>query len=91
MSYQRARKIAYLMSLIFFNLLMGLTLSANEDLSKNLDHNQDGVISIKEAVADPNLLAIFAEIDRDFDGFITKLELEQFAKMANKLHVVSNK
>ncbi|WP_348615125.1 hypothetical protein [Paraglaciecola sp. 25GB23A] len=65
-------------------------MSANEDLIKKLDQNQDGLISIKESVADPNLLAIFGSIDRNFDGFITKLELEQFVKINNNLQVASN-
>lgn len=85
-----AKNITYLRTLIFFNLLMSFTLSANEDLIKKLDQNQDGLISIKESVADPNLLAIFGSIDRNFDGFITKLELEQFAKINNNLQVASN-
>jgi Ca2+-binding EF-hand superfamily protein len=90
MRNQFAKNITYLRALIFFNLLMSFTLCANEDLIEKLDQNQDGLISIKESVADPNLLAIFGSIDRNFDGFITKLELEQFAKIINDLQMASN-
>lgn len=42
---------------------------------EELDKNQDGSISIKEAVANPSLLAEFGKIDRNGDGKINIKEL----------------
>ncbi|MCC2616118.1 EF-hand domain-containing protein [Aestuariibacter halophilus] len=39
-----------------------------------LDQDKDGFISIKEAVADPNLLAVFGKIDKNGDG---KLSIDE--------------
>lgn len=47
-----------------------------------LDKNQDGNISIKEAVANPRLLAEFGKIDRNGDGEINIKELHSSALIA---------
>jgi Ca2+-binding EF-hand superfamily protein len=75
--------------LIFVSVFFAFLTFANDDEIKNLDKDQDGLISIKESVADPNLLAIFGTIDRDSDGFLSKNELEQFAKAVKRVKVAS--
>ena len=67
----------------FIQLLIGFNLWADEEKIKRLDLDQDGMIAIKEAVADPELLASFGKIDSDGDGLITRLELER-AKYVEK-------
>ena len=44
-------------------------------LIEKLDLDKDGKISIKEAVADPAVLAAFGKIDTDGNGKLTRLEL----------------
>jgi hypothetical protein len=68
----------YLFPPLFFGLvlLMAVTSVNAQDLTlEQLDTDQDGKISIKEAVADPVLLASFGRIDTDGDGKISKDEL----------------
>lgn len=48
---------------------------AQEKLIAQLDQDEDGLISIREAVADPNLLAVFGKIDTNGDGKISAEEL----------------
>ncbi|MDU0354793.1 hypothetical protein RS130_13465 [Paraglaciecola aquimarina] len=49
----------------------------DEALIDKFDLDQDGQISIKEAVAEPQLLAAFGKIDTDGNGVITKQELSK--------------
>lgn len=49
---------------------------AQVDLIAQMDQDEDGLISIREAVADPNLLAAFGKIDTDGDGKISQAELD---------------
>lgn len=52
------------------------SLSYNQaDIIAQMDLDEDGMISIREAVADPNILAIFGKIDTDGDGKIDYDEL----------------
>lgn len=55
---------------------------AQQGFYSRLDKNRDGVISIKEAVSEPALLASFGEIDKNRDGKITPFEFSasQLAK-----------
>ncbi|KXI30621.1 EF-hand domain-containing protein [Paraglaciecola hydrolytica] len=80
-------------SLFTFSLFVGASTRADEDQIKLLDLDQDGKIAIKEAVADPHLLASFGRIDTDGDGLITRLELEQAKYVEQKFNVqtVKNK
>ncbi|WP_340679865.1 EF-hand domain-containing protein [Paraglaciecola sp.] len=66
-------------SLFFIPLFFVCSVWADEEKIKQLDLDQDGKIAIKEAVADPELLASFGKIDTDGDGLITRLELERAA------------
>lgn len=58
-----------------FLLLATSSIVAQEQTLVQLDTDEDGKISIKEAVADPVLLASFGKIDTDGDGKISKEEL----------------
>lgn len=57
---------------------MGVHAQAQSQTSRieKMDENKDGFISIKEAVSDPNLLAVFGKIDINGDGKISRKELE---------------
>ncbi|GAB5382181.1 MAG: hypothetical protein Alis3KO_20450 [Aliiglaciecola sp.] len=50
---------------------------AQSDLISEMDQDEDGMISIREAVANPSLLASFGKIDTDGDGKISLKELEE--------------
>ncbi len=49
---------------------------ADEALLSELDDDQDGYISLKEAVADTRLLRLFSDIDKNGDGQLSMDELE---------------
>ena len=73
------RKGNYFISFVvlFTTVQMFITVSAVADgeLIKKLDLDKDGQITIKEAVANPAVLASFGKIDTDGDGKISSLEL----------------
>lgn len=50
---------------------------AQSDIISEMDQDEDGMISIREAVANPLLLASFGKIDTDGDGKISLKELEE--------------
>lgn len=58
-------------------LIFSTLASTKSALINELDLDQDGKVSIKEAVSLPELLASFGKIDVDGDGHITMKELEQ--------------
>lgn len=61
-----------------FTSVPGVWAALTEDETiKQLDLDKDGKIAIREAVADPKMLASFGRIDTDADGLISRLELEQ--------------
>lgn len=68
---------------LFISLLAKAEVSSNDpqhahlDLIEKLDLDKDGKITIKEAVAEPALLAVFGQIDTDADGKISRLELSK--------------
>ena len=48
------------------------------DKMLELDQDEDGTISIREAVADPSLLALFGKIDTNGDAKISIEELKSY-------------
>lgn len=77
----------YLLPPLFSGLMLLMTASsvnAQDHTLEQLDTDQDGKISIKEAVADPVVLASFGKIDTDGDGKISKDELEAADLMKDK-------
>lgn len=56
---------------------MFITVSASADIGliAKLDLDKDGQITIKEAVANPAVLASFGKIDTDGNGKISTIEL----------------
>lgn len=73
------KKLNKIASFCFFVVMVQLVnpVSAKEDkeLIEKLDLDKDGQITIKEAVANPAVLASFGKIDRDGDGKISPVEL----------------
>ena len=53
-----------------------MALIAEEDLIAKLDFDNDGRISIEEAVEDESLSLKFAELDINKDGYLSPNELE---------------
>jgi hypothetical protein len=52
-------------------------LAESEEMTVHpLDADKDGLISVDEAKIDSTLSAIFAELDINQDGYLSKLELE---------------
>jgi Ca2+-binding EF-hand superfamily protein len=57
-------------------MFTSMTLIAAEDLITKLDSDNDGRISIGEALVDASLAAMFAELDTNKDGYLSRSELE---------------
>ncbi|MEP4892017.1 MAG: hypothetical protein ABJV04_18485 [Aliiglaciecola sp.] len=79
------------MGLMFAGILLLQSIVSSEayaqsDLIAEMDLDDDGMISIREAVADPNLLAAFGKIDSNGDGKISAEELSESSliKQINK-------
>jgi Ca2+-binding EF-hand superfamily protein len=66
------KKLISLVALTFASM----ALIAEEDLLAKLDSDNDGRISIEEAAEDTSLLAMFAELDTNKDGYLSPSELE---------------
>ena len=62
---------------LFVLTLASVALFAEEDLIATLDSDNDGRISIEEAAEDASLLAMFAELDTNKDGYLSPSELEK--------------
>lgn len=61
-----------IVSLISLNVL-----AESEEMSIHpLDTDKDGLISLEEAKEDSTLSAIFADLDINQDGYLSKMELE---------------
>jgi Ca2+-binding EF-hand superfamily protein len=56
-------------------LFISVSARAGSELIEKLDLDKDGQITIKEAVANPAVLASFGKIDTDGDGKISSIEL----------------
>ena len=62
-------------------LASGVTFAAeNNDKLAQLDADQDGLISVKEASIDADLVAMFAQLDANKDGYLSTSELESSDK-----------
>lgn len=57
-------------------MLTAASVFAAGDAFSMLDSNSDGLISQDEAKVDDTLTAIFADLDINQDGYLSKLELE---------------
>lgn len=58
-----------------FVSLYSMTCTAQNSYLERIDADKDGFISIKEAVSDPRLLAVFGKVDVNGDGKISPQEL----------------
>ncbi len=77
------KKVLSMSAIILLStLIQGITATqvfAQPTLIEQMDLDSDGQISIREAVADPNILAVFGKIDTDGDGKISQQELDSAA------------
>ena len=55
-------------------LIMAASSALASNMFSTLDVNQDQLISIEEASIDKTLTAIFADLDANRDGFLSKSE-----------------
>ena len=73
------KKNQYITQFVFvfisLQLFVSATASAALKIIEKLDLDKDGQITIKEAVADPAVLASFGKIDSDGNGKISSVEL----------------
>ncbi len=60
-----------------------LAVKAQNSYLDSIDQDKDGYISIKEAVSDPNLLAVFGKVDVNGDGKISAQELSETNLLEN--------
>ena len=65
-----------LLTIIAIQAVVVAGANADETLISELDEDQDGFISLKEAVADTRLLRLFSAIDENGDGQLSVEELE---------------
>ena len=56
-------------------MFMSVSAMADTDIIEKLDLDKDGQITIKEAVANPAVLASFGKIDTDGNGKISPVEM----------------
>jgi hypothetical protein len=73
------KKATYITPFVFIvasaQLFISVSAMADSELIEKLDLDKDGQITIKEAVADPVVLASFGKIDTDGNGKISSIEL----------------
>ncbi|MCW8091474.1 calcium-binding protein [Alteromonas sp. ASW11-130] len=77
------KRIERIFLLIITAIALQTTLVANAqaDLLTKLDMDQDGVISLKEAVSNTDLLRQFGRIDTNEDGKLSPEELKASGKI----------
>ncbi|WP_371193892.1 calcium-binding protein [Glaciecola sp. SC05] len=64
------------MSVIVLQAIMGLAkVNAQESMFVNLDKNQDGLISLREAAGNARLLENFTTVDINEDGYVSMDEM----------------
>jgi Ca2+-binding EF-hand superfamily protein len=66
-------------------LLIPVSAKSDNELIEKLDLDKDGQITIKEAVANPAVLASFGKIDRDGNGKISPLEMAKTKVILTKV------
>ena len=59
----------------FIQVFISASARADNELIEKLDLDKDGQITIKEAIANPAVLASFGKIDTNGDGKISSIEL----------------
>lgn len=62
------------------SILAASSVMADENKLTVLDTDHDGLLSIEEASADPELAKAFADLDIDKDGFISQAEWQAESK-----------
>lgn len=81
-------KFNYIASLVIIvatvQLFISVSAIADNELLEKLDLDKDGQITIKEAVADPAILASFGKIDTDGNGKISSIELAKIKVARSK-------
>jgi hypothetical protein len=68
------------------HMFMSVSAMADSDIIEKLDLDKDGQITIKEAVANPAVLASFGKIDTDGNGKISPIEM-----VKNKVILIKDK
>ena len=75
------KKVNYITPFVFvvasMQLFISISVKAETDIIETLDLDKDGQITIKEAVANPAILAAFGKIDTDGNGKISAVELDK--------------
>ncbi|WJG08121.1 hypothetical protein [Aliiglaciecola sp. LCG003] len=75
---QRSLAMGLLVLIVgLLQFVVSIRAMAQSDIIAEMDQDEDGMISIREAVANPTLLASFGKIDTDGDGKISHQELSQ--------------
>lgn len=67
----------FLSIVVIAHLFVTASVRADTELIEKLDLDKDGQITIKEAVANPAVLASFGKIDTNGNGKISSLELSK--------------
>lgn len=76
--------VLFLLIAALLQLMVSMSAWAEEDTILRLDQDHDGLITIKEAVADPTILAFFGKLDTDGDGKLSKQELKKLEQVSRK-------
>lgn len=67
--------VPFMFIVAFIHLSISASARADIGLIEKLDLDKDGQITIKEAIANPAVLASFGKIDTDGNGKISSIEL----------------
>ena len=82
------KKVNYITPFVFVvasvQFFMSISVRAEVELIEQLDLDKDGQITIKEAVSNPSILAVFGKIDTDGNGKISSIELKETKVLPKK-------
>jgi Ca2+-binding EF-hand superfamily protein len=82
------KKVNYITKFVFVvasvQFFMSISVRAEVELIEQLDLDKDGQITIKEAVSNPAILAVFGKIDTDGNGKISSIELKETKVLPKK-------